>query len=166
MFSLEKYIFWPHSNLFSANLDAIYSLKWFLRGSAETPADHPAHLMITMLTFLPIIFTPGIMCDNCIYGTWLKKTSNSFFKTNLFKEWMNKFVAFLTKKKQPRMNGTMLALTFFEFYTDYIKKLGQFFFHHLLANLFKQRYIVLLLIFEQVNKWSKKTYLKMLCICT
>ena len=65
---------------------------------------------------------------------------------------MNKFVAFLTKKKQPRMNGTMLALTFFEFYTDYIKKLGQFFFHHLLANLFKQRYIVLLLIFEQVNK--------------
>ena len=49
-----------------------------------------------------------------------------------------KFVALLTKEKWPRMNGKM-TLTFFQFYTLYIKKLGQFFFHTLLANLFKQK---------------------------
>ena len=41
---------------------------------------------------------------------------------------MKKFVALLTKEKQPRMNGKMLALAFFELYTVYIKKLGQSFF--------------------------------------
>ena len=34
--------------------------------------------------------------------------------------------------------------TFFELYTMYIKKLGQFFCHTLLSDFFKQRYIVLL----------------------
>ena len=41
------------------------------------------------------------------------------------------------------------------------KKLGQFFFHTLLANLFKRRYISFVTsykIFEQVNKWKIKTF--------
>ena len=43
-----------------------------------------------------------------------------FKKTNLFKELMKKFVALLTREKQPRMNGEMTP-TFFQLYTLYIK---------------------------------------------
>ena len=46
---------------------------------------------------------------------------------------MKKFVALLMKEKQPESNGKMMILTFFKLYTRYIKKLGQFFFHTLLA---------------------------------
>ena len=56
----------------------------------------------------------------------------SFFKTNLFTEWIKKyrrFIALLTKKKWLRMNGKMMTLAFFELSTVYIKKLRQFFFH-------------------------------------
>ena len=60
---------------------------------------------------------------------------------------MKKFVALLTKEKWQRMNRDMLTLTFFKLFTVYLEELGQFFFHTLLANLFKQRYIVLLQIF-------------------
>ena len=42
------------------------------------------------------------------------------------------------------MNGKILTLTFFELYRVYAKISGKFFFHTLLANLFKQRYIPLL----------------------
>ena len=42
---------------------------------------------------------------------------------------MKKFVALLTKEKQPRMNGKMSTLTFYELYAVYIKKLGLFFFY-------------------------------------
>ena len=51
---------------------------------------------------------------------------------------MKKFVALLGKEKWPRMNGKMLTPTFFELCTLYINQLGQFFFHTLLTNLFKQ----------------------------
>ena len=46
---------------------------------------------------------------------------SSFFKTNLFKQWMKKFVALLTEEKRIRMNGKMMTLTFFELYTVDIK---------------------------------------------
>ena len=46
---------------------------------------------------------------------------------------MKKFVALLMREKRPGMNGKMMTPTFFELYTVYIKKLGQFFFHTLLA---------------------------------
>ena len=46
---------------------------------------------------------------------------------------MKKFVALLMKEKRPGMNGKMMTPTFFKLYTVYIKKLGQFFFHTLLA---------------------------------
>ena len=46
---------------------------------------------------------------------------------------MKKFVALLTMEKRPRMNEKMMTPTFFELYTVYIKKLGQFFSHTLLA---------------------------------
>ena len=65
---------------------------------------------------------------------------------------MKKFVALLTKEKQPRMNEKMLTPTFFELYAVYIKKSGQFFLHTLLANLFTQRLIILLQIILQVSK--------------
>ena len=55
-----------------------------------------------------------------------------FFKTNLFKERMKKFVALLMKEKRPGMNGKMMTANFFELYSVHIKKLGQFFFHTLL----------------------------------
>ena len=42
---------------------------------------------------------------------------------------MKKFVALLTKEKQPRMNGKMSTPTFYELYAVYIKKLGLFFFY-------------------------------------
>ena len=42
---------------------------------------------------------------------------------------------------------------FRDLYSVY-KKLGQFFFHTLLANLFKQRYSVVIQIFYQVNKYT------------
>ena len=46
---------------------------------------------------------------------------------------MKKFVALLTREKWPRMNEKMMTPTFFEIYTVYIKKLGQFFSHNLLV---------------------------------
>ena len=46
---------------------------------------------------------------------------------------MKKFFVLLTKEKRPRMNEKMMTPTFFELYTVYIKKLGQFFSHTLLA---------------------------------
>ena len=46
---------------------------------------------------------------------------------------MKKFVALLTREKWPRMNEKMMTPTFFEIYTVYIKKLGQFFSHTLLV---------------------------------
>ena len=50
-----------------------------------------------------------------------------FFKTNLFKEWIKKFVALLMKEKRPGMNGKMMTSIFFELYIVYMKKSGQFF---------------------------------------
>ena len=46
---------------------------------------------------------------------------------------MKKFVALLMKEKRPGMNEKIMTATFFELYTVYIKKLGQFFSHTLLA---------------------------------
>ena len=46
---------------------------------------------------------------------------------------MKKFVALLMKEKRPGMNEKIMTPTFFELYTVYIKKLGQFFSHTLLA---------------------------------
>ena len=46
---------------------------------------------------------------------------------------MKKFAALLTKEKRSTMNEKMMTPTFFELYTVYIKKLGQFFSHTLLA---------------------------------
>ena len=46
---------------------------------------------------------------------------------------MKKFVVLLMREKQPEMNDKMMTPTFFKLYTMYIKKLGQFFPHTLLA---------------------------------
>ena len=46
---------------------------------------------------------------------------------------MKKFFALLMKEKRPGMNEKIMTPTFFELYTVYIKKLGQFFSHTLLA---------------------------------
>ena len=53
----------------------------------------------------------------------------------------------------------MMSLKFFELYTMYIKKLGQFFFHaYLLTCLNKDTSVLLKVkIFEQVHKLSIKT---------
>ena len=48
--------------------------------------------------------------------------SSFFFKTNLFKEWMNKFITLLTKEKQLKMKGKMMTLTFFELYASVLLK--------------------------------------------
>ena len=52
---------------------------------------------------------------------------------------MKEFVASLTKEKQPRMNGKITPT--FATFTHCIQKSSTFFFHTLLANFFKQRYI-------------------------
>ena len=44
-----------------------------------------------------------------------------FSETNLFKESMKKFVCIVNEQKRLIMNWKMMALTFFEFYTEYIK---------------------------------------------
>ena len=49
------------------------------------------------------------------------------FLSNSLEIRMKKFVALLMREKQPGMNGKMMTPTFFELYTVYIKKLGQFF---------------------------------------
>ena len=54
---------------------------------------------------------------------------------------MKKFIALLTKEKRPRINGKMTP-----------KKLGQFFFDTVLANLFKQRYISSVTSYKYLNK--------------
>ena len=70
-----------------------------------------------------------------------------FFKANLFKEEMKKFVVLLTKEKQLRMNGKMISLTFL--YSAY--KISTILFFYLLVNLFKQRGLVLLS-YKYLNK--------------
>ena len=50
---------------------------------------------------------------------------------------MKKFVALLTKEKQPRMNGKMLALAFFELYTVYIKKIRTILFSYFISSSYK-----------------------------
>ena len=78
---------------------------------------------------------------------------------------MKKFVALLTKEKRPRMNEKMMTPTFFELYTVYIKKLGQFFSHTLLAihlSVGSYKY------FEKLISKVKKHvlgFLKILCTC-
>ena len=43
---------------------------------------------------------------------------------------MNEEIRCITnKEKGAKMNGKIMTLTFFELYTVYMKKLGQFFFH-------------------------------------
>ena len=74
-----------------------------------------------------------------------------FFKTNLFKESMKKFVALPRKEERSRINGKTMTLTFFELFKVYIQKLGQYFFSYLLINLVKQRYISSILI--NLNKF-------------
>ena len=76
---------------------------------------------------------------------------------------MKKFVALLMKEKRPGMNGKMMALTFFELYTVYIKKLGQFFLYFTIHySVASYKY------FKKLNKWSMETLalgvLKILCI--
>ena len=53
---------------------------------------------------------------------------------------MKKFIALIMKEKQSGMKGRIVSLTSPSAY----KKLGQFFFHTKLTNLFKQSYIILL----------------------
>ena len=62
---------------------------------------------------------------------------------------MKKLVALPMKEKQPQVNGKI---------TDFLpalyivfKKLGQFFFHTLLANLFKQSYISSVTSYKYLN---------------
>ena len=73
-----------------------------------------------------------------------------FFKTNLFKEEMKKFVVLLTKEKQLRMNGKMISLTSFEFYTVHIKSVQFFFLTYLLICLNKEALV--LLSYKYLNK--------------
>ena len=49
---------------------------------------------------------------------------------------MRKFVALLTKKKQLKMNGKMITLTFFKLYIVYVK-IRTAVFPYLLVDLFK-----------------------------
>ena len=52
---------------------------------------------------------------------------------------MMKFNALLMKKKQPRMNGKMMTLTFFKLYTVYIK-IRTILLLYLFVKLFKERH--------------------------
>ena len=72
-------------------------------------------------------------------------------KTNLLKECMKKFIALVMTEKQPRINGKMMTDFLVALYSAY-KKLRQFFFHTLLLNLFKQRYIRSVKSYEHLNK--------------
>ena len=65
---------------------------------------------------------------------------------------MKKYIALLTKAKQPRINGKMMTLTNFAALQSAYEKLGQFFFHTLLGNLFKQKYISSVTSYEYLNK--------------
>ena len=64
---------------------------------------------------------------------------------------MKKFVALLTKGKPPRMNGKRTA-TFFQLYTLYMKNQDDSFYHIILVNLFKQRYISSVTSYKYLNK--------------
>ena len=66
---------------------------------------------------------------------------------------MKKFVKLLTKEKQPKINEKTTP-TFFQLYTIVYKKLGQFSFHTLLTNLFKQRYISSITSYKYLNKYK------------
>ena len=74
-----------------------------------------------------------------------------FYKTNLFEEWMKKFVPLLTKEKGLRMNGKMMTLTFFKPYKVCLKNQGNCF-PYLLVNLFKERYISSAKSYKNLNK--------------
>ena len=78
-----------------------------------------------------------------LHKLWIKMAPNwrksamckhFFFKANLFKEEMKKFVVLLTKEKQLRMNGKMISLTFL--YSAY--KISTILFFYLLICLNKE----------------------------
>ena len=58
VYSLEQKLFWPHSNLFQANLDALQSLKIYQVFSPLL--ESPPPLTLATLAFPPM-FIPGIM---------------------------------------------------------------------------------------------------------
>ena len=91
-----------------------------LLGSQNSPRP-PDPLMLATLTFPWIIFTPRIMSDFAYKApNWRKPATHMHFfrkKTILFKEWMKKSVALLTKKKWQKMNRrkmTQLSSSFIQ----------------------------------------------------
>ena len=50
----------------------------------------------------------------------------------------------------------MITVTFFELYTVYIKKFGEFFFQYLLVKLFKERYISSAKRYKQTSRPSTR----------
>ena len=64
---------------------------------------------------------------------------------------MKKLVTLLTKEKRAKINRKMTP-TFFQLSAIVYKKLGRFFFHTLLANLFKQRYTSSIASYKYLNK--------------
>ena len=74
---------------------------------------------------------------------WRKQATRKHFLKNLFKEWIKKFIALLMKKKEKTIKNEWESddSNFLVALYSVHKQLGQFFFHTLPANLFKQRYI-------------------------
>ena len=107
--------------------------KDFLRGPAGV-SEYPQTPQLCWRLLHSLFFQLYSLLGSCVIVAyrapdWRKVATDKhfFFKTNLFKEWMKKFVALLMREKWPEMNGKMMTPTFFELYTVYIKKGGQFF---------------------------------------
>ena len=126
-------------------LGFIISLKWSYVRKYFDSENYWFYIEIKKF-FFSVQFTSTLMVYLHIEGTkraldWRKPMHKQFFfsKRNLFKEWM-KFITLPTKEKRLRMNGEMITLTFFEFFSLY-KKIRSILFPYLLVYLFKQRYI-------------------------
>ena len=84
---------------------------------------------------------------------WRKPATREHFflkKRSLFKQWMEKFVALLAKRKWPRMNAKITP-TFFQRYTLYIKnEVGSFSIVYSLTSLNKNASVLS----QVINIWT------------
>ena len=96
--------------------------------------EHPQISQLCWCSLYSIFHRLYSLLGSCVIvayraPNWRKPATckHFFFKTSLFEEWIQKFVALLTKEKWQRMNREMLTPTFFELYTVYIENLDNSF---------------------------------------
>ena len=119
VYSLEYYLGWIQI-CFKPIQMLLRALK-FLTGPAGI-SEHPQTPQPRWSSLHPLFYRFYLFLGSCLIvayraSDWRKPATHKHFfkKTDLFKEWMRKFVALLMKKKRPGINEKMMNPIFFHF---------------------------------------------------